>query len=83
MAGKLATTSLLLLDSSLSADTCSLFHLVMFIAFMHYGVRLLQLFNVIYASRFCLDFIKNQLIFLCFLTFYTFTTGVSYVLGMK
>jgi hypothetical protein len=76
MVGKLASTNLLLLDNSLSADSCSLFHSVMFIAFMHYGVRLLQLFNVIYTSRFCLDFIKNELIFLCFLTFHTFTAGV-------
>jgi len=43
MAGRLASARILLLHSPLSADSCSLFHSVMFIAFMHCGVRLLQL----------------------------------------
>lgn len=76
MAGKLASTRILLLHSPLSADSCCLFHSVMFIAFMHYGVRLLQLFNVIYVSRNYLDFIKNEFIFLCFLTFCISITSV-------
>jgi hypothetical protein len=38
---------------------------------------LLQLFNVFYASTNCSNFIKNELTFLCLLTFYIFITGVS------
>jgi len=40
MDDKLASTGILLLHGSLPADSCCLFHSVMFIAFMHYGVTL-------------------------------------------
>jgi len=74
MAGKLASAGILLLHSPLSADSCSLFHFS--------DVHCLHALwsktsSVSYASRNYFDFIRNEFIFLCFLTFYIFITSVS------
>ena len=77
IAGKLVSTTLLLLHRALSADSSSVTLIDVHCFHAFWIETILQLFNVFYASKDCLNFIKIELTFLCFLTFYIFITSVS------